>query len=103
MIRRPPRSTLFPYTTLFRSCGSRLSSAQHAPQPARVEAIEVFRHADDVGANLLGYAFRQFPREARFMLLRGERPGGAALRRRYEDRELAAIAQFDAHPSGGGG
>src|SRR3712207_7730758 len=26
MIRRPPRSTLFPYTTLFRSCG-RPSSA----------------------------------------------------------------------------
>src|SRR6266446_8990997 len=25
MIRRPPRSTLFPYTTLFRSCGSVLS------------------------------------------------------------------------------
>src|SRR2546427_5714852 len=24
MIRRPPRSTLFPYTTLFRSSGSRL-------------------------------------------------------------------------------
>src|SRR5258708_40249632 len=24
MIRRPPRSTLFPYTTLFRSCGRRL-------------------------------------------------------------------------------
>src|SRR3712207_7613805 len=24
MIRRPPRSTLFPYTTLFRSCGSQL-------------------------------------------------------------------------------
>src|SRR2546430_7019824 len=26
MIRRPPRSTLFPYTTLFRSSGSRLGS-----------------------------------------------------------------------------
>src|SRR5258708_18546371 len=25
MIRRPPRSTLFPYTTLFRSCGDRLT------------------------------------------------------------------------------
>src|SRR3712207_7172149 len=24
MIRRPPRSTLFPYTTLFRSCGDGL-------------------------------------------------------------------------------
>src|SRR3712207_7176516 len=28
MIRRPPRSTLFPYTTLFRSS---VRSAQHAP------------------------------------------------------------------------
>src|SRR2546430_10390469 len=26
MIRRPPRSTLFPYTTLFRSCRSSCSS-----------------------------------------------------------------------------
>src|SRR3712207_7047844 len=26
MIRRPPRSTLFPYTTLFRSCCARRSS-----------------------------------------------------------------------------
>src|SRR5437868_13273456 len=25
MIPRPPRSTLFPYTTLFRSCGRRVS------------------------------------------------------------------------------
>src|SRR2546430_9908984 len=25
MIRRPPRSTLFPYTTLFRSCGYALA------------------------------------------------------------------------------
>src|SRR2546422_4197786 len=29
MIRRPPRSTLFPYTTLFRSCRGRAN-----PQPA---------------------------------------------------------------------
>src|SRR2546421_6878729 len=27
MIRRPPRSTLFPYTTLFRSCAKAVSSA----------------------------------------------------------------------------
>src|SRR2546425_11747693 len=30
MIRRPPRSTLFPYTTLFRSCPAR-TSAPRAP------------------------------------------------------------------------
>src|SRR2546428_740730 len=28
MIRRPPRSTLFPYTTLFRSCLSRMLTTQ---------------------------------------------------------------------------
>src|SRR2546430_11067683 len=34
MIRRPPRSTLFPYTTLFRSCGScgRTVCNRHAEQ-----------------------------------------------------------------------
>src|SRR5256885_12137812 len=31
MIRRPPRSTLFPYTTLFRSC-DRLSARSAAPR-----------------------------------------------------------------------
>src|SRR2546427_545237 len=32
MIRRPPRSTLFPYTTLFRSLGAVDHAAQHAVQ-----------------------------------------------------------------------
>src|SRR3712207_8343351 len=36
MIRRPPRSTLFPYTTLFRSC--------------RVEDAHALVREDDVGA-----------------------------------------------------
>src|SRR2546428_13628641 len=31
MIRRPPRSTLFPYTTLFRSLGIRGGERQQAP------------------------------------------------------------------------
>src|SRR5687768_18136603 len=34
MIRRPPRSTLFPYTTLFRSRGR----AEHGDRPARRRA-----------------------------------------------------------------
>src|SRR3712207_7524093 len=32
MIRRPPRSTLFPYTTLFRSLG-------HAPSPSSLSLL----------------------------------------------------------------
>src|SRR5437899_6209300 len=31
MIRRPPRSTLFPYTTLFRSCFPALPLLHHEP------------------------------------------------------------------------
>src|SRR3712207_7253798 len=36
MIRRPPRSTLFPYTTLFRSLGHRLA---HGDRPRRAEGL----------------------------------------------------------------
>src|SRR3989449_11208522 len=48
MIRRPPRSTLFPYTTLFRSllivtliagCGGRTTSAPRSPQPVATDAV----------------------------------------------------------------
>src|SRR2546428_9090831 len=35
MIRRPPRSTLFPYTTLFRSCGC--DKSLPAPHHARAD------------------------------------------------------------------
>src|SRR5690242_21300802 len=38
MIRRPPRSTLFPYTTLFRSashCASRIHRRRRAPRGDR--------------------------------------------------------------------
>src|SRR5258705_2856651 len=35
MIRRPPRSTLFPYTTLFRSRVARLGPGEHGADRAR--------------------------------------------------------------------
>src|SRR3712207_7484793 len=38
MIRRPPRSTLFPYTTLFRSA---VGVVGHAPAPAEHPDVEV--------------------------------------------------------------
>src|SRR5256885_11208209 len=39
MIRRPPRSTLFPYTTLFRSPSSTTSPATEAAVMIRVRSI----------------------------------------------------------------
>src|SRR5205085_5272919 len=35
MIRRPPRSTLFPYTTLFRSLGNSMRTGDLEPHGAR--------------------------------------------------------------------
>src|SRR2546430_5111041 len=45
MIRRPPRSTLFPYTTLFRSRGG---SPVHQPRP-RVELFDLGDKSQRVG------------------------------------------------------
>src|SRR3712207_8632865 len=50
MIRRPPRSTLFPYTTLFRS--DRVVSAGLAPQVRRVHHRHLHLLATD-GVELL--------------------------------------------------
>src|SRR2546426_6479633 len=45
MIRRPPRSTLFPYTTLFRSMFKRL--VRHAIAETRLRAADVAVATDD--------------------------------------------------------
>src|SRR2546427_6650927 len=39
MIRRPPRSTLFPYTTLFRSCSGTTRVAVESPGSTSAGAI----------------------------------------------------------------
>src|SRR3712207_7488355 len=49
MIRRPPRSTLFPYTTLFRSHGLR---ARELRLPVAVEAADV-EVVDDLGEEVV--------------------------------------------------
>src|SRR5258708_26863469 len=50
MIRRPPRSTLFPYTTLFRSLESPLSapvSAGHMPPPQLAEREQAYTRSEE--------------------------------------------------------
>src|SRR3712207_8683032 len=52
MIRRPPRSTLFPYTTLFRSAGRGVEERHRALAAGDAEAEErllALRQADRVG------------------------------------------------------
>src|SRR2546429_6856357 len=54
MIRRPPRSTLFPYTTLFRSLFSRLTVGMalfmaHKLKPVLAGKVRHLRHHHSVG------------------------------------------------------
>src|SRR5256885_16323591 len=53
MIRRPPRSTLFPYTTLFRSYRGR-RQAQHRRQGQRVKEPDDLDGLDHRGPAALG-------------------------------------------------
>src|SRR5258707_11390049 len=51
MIRRPPRSTLFPYTTLFRSLAARGIRRHATPDRERANHLAaVHRRPDDRGA-----------------------------------------------------
>src|SRR3712207_7372142 len=53
MIRRPPRSTLFPYTTLFRS---EKEATGHAARPAAGKIVMATVKGDvhDIGKNIVG-------------------------------------------------
>src|SRR3712207_7143310 len=53
MIRRPPRSTLFPYTTLFRSVISEIVAGTPRPQPrSEIAALRhVFGEEGEVAAH----------------------------------------------------
>src|SRR5256885_2887819 len=75
MIRRPPRSTLFPYTTLFRSSvGARRGAAARLPEPRADGPSEQPRevHAED-------------PDRARLGVVEPRRPEGSGLALRSEE------------------
>src|SRR5260370_3284963 len=55
MIRRPPRSTLFPYTTLFRSDPNSLNFAYQHGWGVIDQDLEVGRAAVDQSARLAAY------------------------------------------------
>src|SRR3712207_9020603 len=61
MIRRPPRSTLFPYTTLFRSFPFAAALINHeSPVGDRVEVAEFPTHSQFVLERRVG-AYRRLP------------------------------------------
>src|SRR5689334_24079073 len=66
MIRRPPRSTLFPYTTLFRSDKSAQIYARFDKNDWRIQPAEFYRfHDAEVNTLQVGYANRSEERFSR--------------------------------------
>src|SRR2546423_5520806 len=51
MIRRPPRSTLFPYTTLFRSVPRKIAASTTGNHQRRTETAQIFRARAKVSAS----------------------------------------------------
>src|SRR5256886_11273616 len=59
MIRRPPRSTLFPYTTLFRSLQFRIDTLSiKGADPVTIEAYDVDTTANDTSTAAVLALFR---------------------------------------------
>src|SRR2546429_6668527 len=84
MIRRPPRSTLFPYTTLFRSA-EHLHRESPAFRVARVHAVQVTgEHRRLIAPGTGAHLEEDVPVIAR--ILRQQEPAQLALRDRKSTR-----------------
>src|SRR2546430_11614783 len=65
MIRRPPRSTLFPYTTLFRSCFFQRALERNGLQICiHPRAADHILHGEDIGRDKALFG-EEFPRDDR--------------------------------------
>src|SRR6201999_4629646 len=91
MIRRPPRSTLFPYTTLFRSALFTLALAAGAPSPAAAEiANRADRKSTRLNSSHLGISYAVFclkKKDSEWKNGGTERPEGSKVRWRDHARE----------------
>src|SRR3712207_7076989 len=86
MIRRPPRSTLFPYTTLFRSAIAR--GMQVMALPHRPRGVEDLQAASAVGQGKLFRVYDELLRErgvtsAQVLLTRSEEHTSELQSRQY--------------------
>src|SRR3712207_8446892 len=82
MIRRPPRSTLFPYTTLFRSADDLLADPSRNPEEEAVKYLrEAFTNAD--GVNNPGVADVKAALDGARQILRSEEHTSELQSRQY--------------------
>src|SRR3712207_3086870 len=101
MIRRPPRSTLFPYTTLFRSRLDELidtvARAHDAPLDRLSGAILLADHLGELADSLIGHFVDQARRAGASWSQIGQSMGVSkqAAQKRFVGREPAAAPPLD--------
>src|SRR2546425_11969313 len=97
MIRRPPRSTLFPYTTLFRSCArsrSVGSSSGGCSWRGRGGGMDTGRTLHDALLYLVEYVQHPLQLFHRIVAVRGE-PDGAFTQRAHDMSPLQRVVGLD--------
>src|SRR5260221_7582772 len=78
MIRRPPRSTLFPYTTLFRSAGLRIVRQQPIKLPGLVRggcAVEKDRKSTRLNSSHTVISYAVFCLKKKKIKKQNQKPG----------------------------
>src|SRR3989442_10081581 len=101
MIRRPPRSTLFPYTTLFRSRRGDRDLADAASAAGRAPDDRELARADTAAGHAGGPAVRAANPRHRHPLLR--RPGAERRRRPSDPSPAHRGTRLRPPPAGGPG
>src|SRR6267378_489198 len=92
MIRRPPRSTLFPYTTLFRSHRGGVRRQRHVVatlSPADVLTLPEIAHQRGVGARAADEIPRDLGPRRRLAAVQQHDRARAALERAHPDLDIA--------------
>src|SRR6266571_3776260 len=95
MIRRPPRSTLFPYTTLFRSARDRQHAARadaDKPQPGR----RVDRKSTRLNSSHMSISYAVFCLKKKKLATNEEEVGGRALGKRSIGRHVDRLVRTGA-------
>src|SRR5256886_5876697 len=94
MIRRPPRSTLFPYTTLFRSVSvTEMPASDYVIEALKLNHVEApYELVKTMRASVLALG----PLMARVGMARVSLPGGCAIGARPVDLHLKALEQMGA-------
>src|SRR3712207_9248252 len=99
MIRRPPRSTLFPYTTLFRSAWRTPYAATKWAIVGLMKSLAAELGPDDIRVNAILPGIVEGPRIDKVIAARAKQMGLSEAEMREEDRKSTRLNSSHANIS----